>query len=159
MQRQFAEASGEADDVHKGRGRVEHRHLRTTTILADHLDWPGAAQCCQLTRTVTQKGETTREVAYALTSAPSALATPTQLLSWWRCHWHIENRVHWVRDVSLGEDASKIRSGSAPHTLAAIRNMALNVLRALETPNIAAALREHALKVDRLFTKLGRLNL
>lgn len=159
MQRQFAEASDEAEQTHKGRGRVEHRRLRTTTILTGHLDWPGAAQCCQLTRTITQKGETTHEVASALTSAARELAPPKKLLQWWREHWHIENRVHWVRDTTMGEDASKIRTGSAPQTLAAVRNMALNVLRTLGTPNVAATLREHALKVEHLFAKLGRFNL
>jgi predicted transposase YbfD/YdcC len=106
-----------------------------------------------------QHERATHEVAYALTSAPPELAPPKKLLQWWREHWHIENRVHWVRDTTMGEDASTIRTGSAPQVLATVRNMALNVLRTLGTPNVAATLREHALKVEHLFAKLGRFNL
>jgi hypothetical protein len=96
-------------------------------------------------------------VQYAITSVPRSAADARQLLKWWRGHWGcIENGLHWVRDVTFGEDASRIRTNSAPQVLAAVRNAAISVLRTLKTDNIAAALREHAFQVDRLFAKLGR---
>jgi hypothetical protein len=70
-----------------------------------------------------------------------------QLLRLIREHWHIENRLHSVRDVTLGEDASQVRSGGAPEALAALRNAVLGVLGVLRQhgyDNIAAALRHFA---------------
>jgi hypothetical protein len=78
-------------------------------------------------------------------------------LEWWRGHWKIENGLHWVRDVTLGEDASRIRTGEAPQNLSAVRNAAIGLLRRLGATNIAAALRENALKVNDLLAKLGIL--
>ena len=63
-----------------------------------------------------------------------------------RGHWRIENRLHWVRDVSPGEDACRVRTGEAPEILAGIRNAALWLMRASGLANIAAALRRHAAK-------------
>jgi predicted transposase YbfD/YdcC len=63
-----------------------------------------------------------------------------------RGHWRIENRLHWVRDLSFGEDACRVRTGEAPEILAGIRNAALWLMRASGLTNIAAALRRHAAK-------------
>lgn len=128
----------------------------SSTILNDFLDWPDVAQVCQLTRTTYRSQKKTVEVAYAITSVPADKADARQLLSWWRKHWHIENRLHWVRDVTFGEDACRVRCGSAPQILAGLRNAAINILRTAGATNIAAALRENALNVDSLFAKLGR---
>ena len=59
-------------------------------------------------------------------------------------HWGIENRVHWVRDVTMDEDRSQVRTGAAPQVMAALRNMTISLLRLAGEPNIAAALRRHA---------------
>lgn len=77
------------------------------------------------------------------------------LLRWNRGHWAIENRSHYVRDVTLGEDASQIRKGPAPQVLASLRNSILTILRAEGATNIAAALRQNAYQVTHLFNKLG----
>jgi hypothetical protein len=58
-----------------------------------------------------------------------------------RGHWAIENRLHYVRDVTFGEDASRVRSGAAPQVMAALRNAVLGLLRRWRTANVAAALR------------------
>jgi hypothetical protein len=97
----------------------------------------------------------TEEIDYAITSVPRDLADASTLLAWWRGHWGIENRLHWVRDVTLGEDASRIRTGSAPQLMAALRNAGISLLRILGVTNIAAALRENDCKVDDTLTKLG----
>lgn len=128
----------------------------TSTILNQHLDWPDVGQVCQITRTITQAGATTKEVEYALTSVPRRQADASTILGWWRGHWGIENRLHWVRDMTFGEDASRIRTGSAPQVLAAIRNAVIGLLRTEKAVNIAATLRENAWNPQRLFAKLGR---
>lgn len=87
--------------------------------------------------------ETTESVFY-VTSLPPAEASPARLLRLIRDHWRVENRLHYVRDVSAGEDACRVKTGSAPEVLAGMRNAALTVLRAKGEPNIAAAFRRLA---------------
>ena len=72
--------------------------------------------CC-VERQVTGKGVTSKELAYAITSLSPDQAGPRELLCLWRSHWEIENRLHYVRDVTMKEDASQVRSGSAPQSL------------------------------------------
>ena len=155
MQQQFEAERQTAETLDKGHGRLEHRRLVSTTAVNDYLNWPGTAQVCQITRTVTRGSETTTEVHYAITSVPRSRADAAQLSKWWRGHWGIENRLHWVRDVTFGEDASRIRSKSTPQIFSAFRNAAINCLRSLGATNIAAALRENALRVNDLLPKLG----
>ena len=139
-------------------GRVESRRLRATDLLNDYLDWPGVAQVCRVEREVRRPGqEPSREVAYAITSAPREQADAAVLLSWWRGHWGIENRSHYVRDVTMGEDASRIKAGSAPQVLAAVRNAAIGWIRTRGADNIAAALRRNAARVPGLLKALGIL--
>jgi hypothetical protein len=127
-------------------GRVEERWLRASTELAGYSAWPGLRQALCLERAVTEKatGRVRREVAYAVTSLPPARATPAQLLRLWREHWHIENKLHWVRDVTFDEDRSGVHAGHAPHALAALRNAVLNLVRLLGYTNVAAACRRFA---------------
>jgi hypothetical protein len=119
-------------------------------MLNAYLDWPGVAQVGQLERTVTTADEATVEVQYLITSVPRSQAGAADLLGWARGHWGIENRVHYVRDVTMGEDANRTRSGSGPQVLAALRNLALSLLRLGETRNIAAALRRNAARAQDL---------
>lgn len=109
-----------------------------------YSDWPHLRQVCRLERTVTAKGKTSTEVAYAVTSLASQQASPDRLLALWRGHWGIENRVHWVRDVTFDEDRCQIRTGAAPQVMAALRNLTVSLLRLAGKPGIAAALRRHA---------------
>jgi len=141
----------------KERGRRIHRRLQSTTRLTSHLAWPGVAQACRLVRTSWRAGQQTVEVQYAITSVPRSAGNAALLLRWWREHWGIENRVHYVRDVAFGEDLCRVRSGSAPQILAACRNAAINLLRMQNCPNITAALREHAYQPRKLLAKLGIL--
>jgi len=83
----------------------------------------------------------TVEVSYAITSVPPRQATAARLLRLLRGHWGIENRLHWVRDVTFDEDRSQVRCGAAPQVLAAGRNLAVALLRRAGYPCIAAALR------------------
>lgn len=116
-------------------------------------------QVCRLERVVKRDGKETYEVAYAITSAGPEWAGAAQLLDWWRGHWGIENRVHWVRDVTMGEDRSRIRTAAAPEAMAGLRNAAISLLRLSGLTNIAEALRENLYHVRDLLTKLGIMNL
>ncbi len=156
MQREMETEREEVSTLNKGHGRIEKRRLVTTTQLNEHLDWPGAQQVCQLTRTTQRKGEWTTEVQYAITSVHRNQANVDSLLKWWRVHWHIENRLHWLRDETFGEDRCRIRSGAAPQILASVRNFVINWFRSHKTDNIAQALRENAWNPQPLFARLGR---
>jgi len=132
----------EARTVDKGHGRLEERKIVTSSALKDYTDWPGLEQVMRITRTVTntKRGETSTETAYALTSLPPDRARAMQLLRANRGHWTIENGVHWVRDVTLGEDACGVHKGSSPQTFAALRNLVLILLRLNGYTSIAAAI-------------------
>ena len=119
-------------------------------MLAGYLDWPGVAQVCRVQAEVKAGGEATCEVSYAITSVPREQAGAATLLGWHRGHWGIENRLHWVRDVTMGEDANRTWSGSGPQVLAAIRNAAINQMRACGSTNIAASLRRNAARAKEL---------
>jgi predicted transposase YbfD/YdcC len=119
-------------------------------MLAGYLDWPGVAQACRVEKEVKVGGEETSEVSYAITSVPRGLAGAATLLGWLRGHWGIENRLHWVRDVTMGEDANRTRVGSGPQVLAAFRNAAIGRLRSSGSTNIAASLRRNAARVKEL---------
>jgi predicted transposase YbfD/YdcC len=120
------------------------RRARRTIKLAMAPDWigfDGAAQVAQLRRTVTRKGKKTVEVVYLITSDRDADAVT--LAAWIRGHWHIENKLHWVRDVTYQEDKSLVRTGNAPRVMATLRRLAISILRLDGHANIAAANRHH----------------
>ena len=79
------------------------------------------------------------ETVYALTSLGHRDADPRLLAGWIRAHWTIENSLHWVRDVTEGEDHSSVRTGHGPQVMAALRNTAINIIRLRGGTNIAAA--------------------
>lgn len=124
--------------------RVERRELLGSAALNDYLDWPEIGQVARIERRVLRKGKTSVEVRYAVTSLEPSEAGPERLQQLWRGHWSIENRLHWERDVILGEDASQVRTGSAPEVMAALRNLTLGILRLAKVDNVAATLRRNA---------------
>ena len=146
-----------ATTLDKGHGRTERRTLKATTALNDFLHWPGVAQVGQVERMVTKNEKTTTETRFFVTSAPRSAADGGRLLDWARGHWSIENRSHYVRDVTLSEDASRVRKGSGPQVMAALRNATIGFLRLTGADNIAEAIRRNASRVDDLFTKLSIL--
>ena len=83
-------------------------------------------------------------VVYAVTSLTSAQAGPARLADLIRGHWAIENGLHHVRDVTFAEDASQLRTGTAPQVMACLRNLTIGVLSRAGPVNLAAALRRHA---------------
>ncbi len=130
----------------QGHGRIEHRRIRTSAILTGYLDWPGVQQVFELRRHthIKKHGQTREDTVYGITSLPPEEARPDQLLNLVRGHWAIENRLHWVRDVTFDEDRSQVRSGHTPQVMAAIRNAAITIIRAAGFHNVAAACRQFA---------------
>ena len=91
---------------------------------------------------------------YAITSLTAAQTSPARLADWIRGHWGIE-ALHHLRDVTFAEDASQVRTGTAPRAMASLRNLAIGLLRAHGHRNIAAALRRNARDATRLLPLLG----
>src|SRR5262249_22139158 len=117
-----------AGATEKGHGRVERRTLRTTPILTRHGQWKGLKQGFELTRARVVNGVKTVEVVHGITSMGEEEAGAAELLALVRGHWRIENCLHYVRDVTLGEDACRVRRGNAPQALAALRNSAVHLI-------------------------------
>ena len=97
---------------------------------------PARPQVAQLRRTVTRNGKKTVEVVYLITS--DRWGGGETLAAWVRGHWEIENRLHWVRDVTYQEDKSLVRTGNAPRVMASLRSLAISLLRIDGHSNIAA---------------------
>jgi predicted transposase YbfD/YdcC len=129
-------------DRSAGHGRKDTRVL---TVLTVHdLDFPHVQQVVRVVRHSkdTTTGKRTRQTVYLITSLTSVQASPERLARLARSHWGIENRLHWVRDVTFGEDASQIRTGHGPENMATIRSLAINLFRRAGFANIAAAIRD-----------------
>jgi predicted transposase YbfD/YdcC len=151
------EARWQDTQWHKERGRLEMRRVVASELLNDYLDWPGVGQVLQRTCVrITQKTQKkSREVSYAVTSATHEQASAQQIAMLWRGHWSIENKSHYVRDETLGEDRGQIHVGHAPHALAALRNGLLTALRQQGWTSIADALRAYEAPSTQAFTLLG----
>jgi predicted transposase YbfD/YdcC len=137
----------------KGHGRAERRTLKVTAVAAG-LAFPHAAQAIQIVRRRRPlTGKNTRkwsaETVYAITSLTVIHARPADLARFARGHWGIEDRLHWVRDVTYDEDRSQVRTGNGPRVMASLRNLAIAILRLTGHASIAAALRYHARQPSR----------
>ena len=119
-----------------------------------YLDWPHVGLVVRVETITKRRRTTTNETWYGITSAGPEKTDAATLGEWWRGHWGIENREHYVRDVTMGEDANRTRTGSGPQALAACRNAALNVLRADGAANVAKAIRAYSWSAKRLLVKL-----
>ena len=138
----------------RGHGRAEIRRLQATTIAG--LDFPHATQAIRITRRVRPlAGHKWRTVTvYAITNLHAAQASPARLADYIRGHWGIE-ALHHIRDVTFAEDASQVHTGTAPRTMASLRNRAIGILQAHGHRNIAAALRRNARDATRVLPLLG----
>ncbi|WP_306797922.1 ISAs1 family transposase [Salinispora arenicola] len=131
-------------DQHRdtGHGRRETRTVKALTVQTPGgIGFPHAQQAVRITRTRTVAGKRTRETVYLVASLPTAHAQPTDLQQWARLEWHIENRLHWIRDVTFHEDAHRARTGNGPAVAAVLRNTAIGFHRGNGETNIARATR------------------
>ncbi|MFF3062835.1 ISAs1 family transposase [Streptomyces sp. NPDC057909] len=131
-------------DRSRGHGRKETRVAKVLTVTGLGLDFPYTAQVVQIVRhrTTTKTGKSSRETVYIITDLTSRQASPERLARVVRSQWTIENRLHFIRDTTFAEDASKIRTDHGPENMATLRSLAINLLRAAGHSNIAAAIRE-----------------
>jgi predicted transposase YbfD/YdcC len=130
-----------ATTTDRSHGRTETRTVHATArlcpYLTPHFPFPRIGQVARLVRTVREKGQTRTETVYLITSLTPRRATPVRLLALIRGHWSIEVR-HRIRDVTFGEDHSRLRGGEAPQIMAALRNLALTLMRRAGHTAIAA---------------------
>jgi len=133
------------------------RRIKSSTALNDYVTFPYVEQVCRIERTTYKlTGELFRhEVAYGITSLSPAKADAKRLLALNRGHWTIENRLHWVRDVTFDEDRSQIRTGRGPQTMATLRNLAISLFRLQKMNNIAKALRTLGRNPEKALQFLG----
>ena len=143
--------------IGKGHGRLETRTLDRTAALRGYVRWPGVGQVLRRTceRLEMTTGELSREVTYGVTSLRPEEASAEEIESLWRGHWGIENKVHYVRDETMGEDRGQMRRGQAPQALAALRNGILSLLRSQGVSRIADALRHHGASVEDALAFVG----
>ena len=141
----------------KEHGRLEQRTLESSIALNGYLDWPGVAQVLRRTcrRVMVSTGLVESETTYGITSLTRDLAGPELVEPFWRGHWTIENRLHYVRDETLREDRCQVHTGTAPQVLATLRNGILTLLRYHGWSNIAEANRRYAATPQRALQLLG----
>jgi predicted transposase YbfD/YdcC len=132
-----------AQTIEKGHGRLERRTLVVTGDLQASSDWPYLAQVFRIERTTTivASGQVRHEVAYGLTSLTAAEAGPERLLQIVRTHWQQENGLHYRRDVTFQEDATRLKATPAARALATLNNLALGLLAHLGYASIPQARR------------------
>src|SRR5713226_1465829 len=144
----------QVQDTTKAHGRLETRTLWASADVTPYLDWPAAQQALCLERRVVvlSTGEISTETVYGITSLASDQLDLSKVLERWRGHWGIENRDHWVRDVIMAEDASRVHRGTLPHVMACLRNAVISFVRAAGMPNVKDARRHFALNLDQAFS-------
>lgn len=129
--------------VSKAHGRLETRTIFVSTVLNDYLDWPHVAQVFRLERIrwhPVWRGRT-RQVVYGLTSCPPERSSPQHLLDLTRTYWRIENGLHYRRDVTFHEDATRMTLGNAGRIMATLNNLIIGLCLREFGSNVAQARR------------------
>jgi len=139
-----------ARTVNSGHGRIEIRTLVTSSALKETSDWPYLEQVFKLEREsrIRVSGVVRRDVVYGVTSLTVAEASPARLLELVRGHWGIENGLHYRRDVTLKEDACRVKDWTVAHALAILNNLVLGLLLRGGNRNAARARRRYAAHPD-----------
>ncbi|MCV2491907.1 ISAs1 family transposase, partial [Geodermatophilus sp. YIM 151500] len=138
----WAQVSGQRERT-IGHGRTESRSIKVIDLdgTPEARLFPHGARAIKVVRRRRRAGQAkpSVKIVYAITSLGHRDADPRLLAGWIRSHWTIENCLHWVRDVTEGEDHSRVRTGHGPQVMAALRNTAINIIRLRGETNIAAA--------------------
>ncbi len=155
----------------KGHGRRERRTIQVMDA-PEHIRkrFPHARQAALIERYVTRtvrvskgkrwvKKQVKSAVAvFIITSLDAREAAPAHLAGYVRGQWTIENKVHYVRDVTYREDASRVRTGSRPRIMATLRNLAIGLIRQAGYTKIAATIRKIKYDTALLLATLGLKN-
>ena len=142
----------------KGHGRIEFRAIDVRRDLVGYINFPHVGTTFRLDRRVTNLDGTVvrEEHVYGVSSRVARTEKGAlQLLGLVRGHWSIENRVHWVRDVTYDEDRSQVRSGNGPRVMATLRNLAISVLRLAGATSVAKALRWCSRRIEACLRLIG----
>jgi predicted transposase YbfD/YdcC len=141
----------------KGHGRLETRSLTCGSAHIEDIDWPDVQQVVrrECERVIVKTGKCACEVTYGLVSLRPEEAGAAAIERLWRGHWTIENRLHYVRDVSFGEDAGHAAHGTTAHALAALRNGLLLLFRQAHWPSVPDALAHYGASVARAAALIG----
>ena len=128
-----------------GHGRLEVREIWTSTEIDERFQkkWPGVAQIFKIRRYVKEGDKEREEVVYGFTNLPTKIANAKDILDLDQKHWYMENRLHYRRDVTMGEDASQVRIKNAPQALAAINGGVLAFMDFLGVKNVASQMRHY----------------
>ena len=149
--------------TNSGHGRFEKRTLETSAMLNDYADWPGMGQVYRLVRTFSwirrgQVYKTSCETEYGITSLSREQASPTQLLQLRRQHWLIETGLHYRRDVTFHEDATRMTIGAAGRILAMVHNVIIGLIKRAGYQNAAKARRYYEGHIREAFHLLLTVN-
>jgi predicted transposase YbfD/YdcC len=141
----------------KGHGRLETRSLTCGNAHIEDVDWPDVQQVVrrECERIILKTGKRTSTVSYALISLKPDEADAASIEAFWRGHWTIENQLHYIRDVSFGEDAGHAAQGATAHVLATLRNGLLALFRRAGWTSVPDALAHYGASVVRAFTLIG----
>jgi predicted transposase YbfD/YdcC len=145
--------------VNKGHGRIENRILTTSEMLNAYSAWPGLAQVYRLERQFQWRRNarcyrTSCEVEFGITSLTRQEASPLQLLQIRRAHWGIETGLHYRRDFTLNEDATRMTTGDMGKVMASLNNLVLALIRQANFHNAAQARRWFAAHLSAAFALL-----
>lgn len=140
---------GHYSQLEMNKGRLENRDVTVFDLPKEIKDqWAGAQHGIKVRREVKSNGTYREENAFYLSSIEkgSALLYNYGI----RSHWHIENSLHWTKDVTMREDASRIRTGNAPSIISTLKNGAMNIFRKQGMNQIAKATRLVANDIETL---------
>ena len=130
------------------KGRQELRSVTVSNCIEGiSKDWVGVRQIIGVHREVINKGKKSVETAYFISSRDGNALLYNEGI---RGHWEVENSLHWVKDVTFKEDASKIKKGDAPATISTLKNIAINIFRENGYKSIAVAIRLVSNDIDKL---------
>ena len=141
-----------AKETSKQSGRIETRHLTVIPDENNYLNWPGLNAVFKLERYVTrpQKGDQWSQVVFGITSLPFTPDLARQLLTWTRQHWAIENNLHFRRDVTLSEDATRMKHTHQAQVVATLNNFVIALATYMGFSNLASARRFFQARFDAL---------
>ena len=147
----------QAKTIQKGHGRLEQRLLTVMSNESDFIDWPGCRQVFKLERRVTQLNtkEETVDTVFGITSLPPERGSATQLLEWTQGYWGIENGLHYRRDVTLLEDATRMTNDDQAHAMAVLNNFTIGLARKLGFDNLASARRTFDATLSLILSRYG----
>ena len=145
--------------VNYGHGRLEKRTIQTSSMLNEYLDWPGVGQVYRIERNFDwirhgKVFKTSSEVEYGITSLSDSEASPAELLALRRQHWFVETGLHYRRDVTFREDATRMTIGAAGRVLATVHNLVIGLIKRAGYTNAAKARRYFEGHIDQAFTLL-----